>query len=268
MRNVILLQRQELTDRHYVLNPDPEDDYWFEFAPGTMADYRKRYGEMFSLIIAGDEEVSNDYYAIPFPEVAHVFSEPFLSVRKNGKPRGWVGSIKNDRLEVRRFPDKLDIRPYKGLPLDGIEASIATSLDLFSNIGRTRDALVSLRVDQSIFRARVMENFGFCCALAGIREEALLVASHIVPWSIRTDIRLDPANGILLFSGYDSLFDKGFISFDDNLQVIVTPLDELYSSELQMLLREVKGRTLSKPRLFPINAEFLRWHRDNKLIKS
>jgi hypothetical protein len=261
-----LLQREELEDRHYIRKADPKQRYWFDFAASKMAIYRKRCGEMFSLIIVGDEEATDDYYAIPFPEVAHIFSDPFLSLDENGAKRRWVGFIDHDRLKITHFPDRVDVKPYKGLPPFAIETSIAASIDL-SFTGHTRDGLVSLRVDQSIFRQRVMENFGFSCALTGIREPEILVASHIIPWSIREDTRLDPANGILLYSGYDALFDKGFISFDDKLRVVVTQLAEACSYELQIVLLNLEGKLLRKPLRQPINTDFFRWHRDNKLLQ-
>jgi hypothetical protein len=267
MQNLVLLQREALEKRHYIRKAEPKQRYWFDFASNKMAAYQKQYGESFSLIIAGDENVANDYYAIPFPEVSHIFSEPFLSVDENGTRRRWVGAIDFDRLKVTRFPNRIDIKQYKGLSLSQIDKSIELSIDA-SFEGRTRDSIVAVRVDQSVFRQSVMENFGFACALSGITEPEILVASHIIPWSVRKDTRLDPKNGILLYSGFDSLFDKGFISFDDKLRVIITPLIDACSSDLQILLKTIEGKCLSKPQFHPINPDYLLWHQNNKLLKT
>jgi putative restriction endonuclease len=267
MQNFALLQRETLEKRHYIRKADPKQRYWFDFASNKMALYQKQFGESFSLIIAGDENIANDYYAIPFPEVSHIFSEPFLSVDENGTRRRWVGGIDYDRLKITRFPDRIDIKPYKGLSLSQINSSLELSINT-SFEGRTRDSIVAVRVDQSVFRQSVMENFGFACALSGITEPEILVASHIIPWSIRKDTRLDPKNGILLYSGYDSLFDKGFISFGDELRVIITPLVEACSSDLQILLKGIQGKILSKPQFHPINPDYLHWHQNNKLLKA
>ena len=267
MQNLALLQREALKKRHYIRKADPKQRYWFDFASSKLAFYQKQFGESFSLIIAGDENIADDYYAIPFPEVSHVFSEPFLSVDENGARRRWVGSIDYDRLKVTRFPNRIDVKQFRGLPTSQIEQSIEASIDA-SFEGRTRDSIVAVRVDQSVFRQAVMENFNFACALSGITEPEILVASHIVPWSIRKETRLDPKNGILLYCGFDSLFDKGFISFDDNLHVIITPLLDACSVDLKNLLKEIEGKSLSKPQVHPIKAEYLHWHRSNKLLKA
>ena len=52
-----------------------------------------------------------------------------------------------------------------------------------------------------------------------------LIASHIQPWrDSGNDQRLDGENGLLLTPTVDHLFDKGFISFEDSGELIVSPV--------------------------------------------
>jgi predicted restriction endonuclease len=52
-----------------------------------------------------------------------------------------------------------------------------------------------------------------------------LIASHIQPWrDSSNDQRLDGENGLLLTPTVDHLFDKGFISFENTGQLIVSPV--------------------------------------------
>jgi putative restriction endonuclease len=52
-----------------------------------------------------------------------------------------------------------------------------------------------------------------------------LVASHTKPWRDSTnEERLDGENGLLLTPTIDHLFDKGFISFEDKGDLIVSPV--------------------------------------------
>ena len=46
---------------------------------------------------------------------------------------------------------------------------------------------------------------------------ALLLASHIIPWTAcETDAeRLNPDNGLILSALWDAAFDKGLVSFTD-----------------------------------------------------
>lgn len=54
--------------------------------------------------------------------------------------------------------------------------------------------------------------------MTGITDLALQRASHIIPWAdCQSDAeRLDPSNGLLLSSLWDSAFDAGLVTFEDN----------------------------------------------------
>lgn len=61
------------------------------------------------------------------------------------------------------------------------------------------------------------------CPITGITEEALLIASHIKPWSVCEDNeKIDPKNGFILSPLYDKLFDRGFITFTPDRRVKIT----------------------------------------------
>jgi predicted restriction endonuclease len=62
-----------------------------------------------------------------------------------------------------------------------------------------------------------------CCAVTEVDDTALLVASHIKPWrDCSNSERLDPYNGFLLLPHLDHLFDKGFISFEDSGEILIS----------------------------------------------
>lgn len=77
------------------------------------------------------------------------------------------------------------------------------------------ERLVIQRVGQDVFRRALLEYWNFECPLTGIRDEALLRASHIVPWSQceSDEERLDVHNGLLLSALWDAAFDKGLVTF-------------------------------------------------------
>jgi len=91
----------------------------------------------------------------------------------------------------------------------------------------------------------------------------LLTASHIIPWSHKKNFRGDISNGICLYIEYDALFDKGFISFSDDLELIVTSEVSKLSQQLQDKLKEVEGQKLRQPSKKPLNIEYLDYHRKN-----
>ncbi|CRK83003.1 HNH endonuclease [Neobacillus massiliamazoniensis] len=84
-----------------------------------------------------------------------------------------------------------------------------------------KERIVKTRIGQSLFKQKLLSQ-SKQCALCGVNDERFLIASHIKPWSISTnEERLDVNNGLLLCPNHDSLFDKGYISFDEkgSLQV-------------------------------------------------
>ena len=50
----------------------------------------------------------------------------------------------------------------------------------------------------------------------------LLNASHIIPWNVNVERRADPRNGIALNALYDRAFDRGLITFDEGLRLVVS----------------------------------------------
>ena len=81
--------------------------------------------------------------------------------------------------------------------------------------------MVLSRIGQGKFRKDLLKKYKKCL-LTGISHTALLVASHIKPWKDCNDKeRLDSKNGLLLSSLMDKLFDRYFITFDENLRLIV-----------------------------------------------
>ena len=82
--------------------------------------------------------------------------------------------------------------------------------------------LVKARRGQGLFRSRVelIEN---ACRITGVSEKAHLRASHIKPWRDATDSeKLDGNNGLLLAPHVDHLFDRGYITFDDDGRLITS----------------------------------------------
>ena len=98
-----------------------------------------------------------------------------------------------------------------------------------------RIALRKSRIGQGKFREDVLVRWGGKCAVTPIEKPELLVASHIKPWSVCDSSRekLDPNNGLLLSVGYDSVFDKGFVTFDEGGRIVIS--DHLDSWEPQIL---------------------------------
>ena len=83
--------------------------------------------------------------------------------------------------------------------------------------------LVRSRVGQGQYRNN-LERHEAGCRITDITDKRFLTASHIKPWVKSNDFeKLDGNNGLLLSPHIDRLFDRGYISFQDNGQLIFSP---------------------------------------------
>lgn len=99
---------------------------------------------------------------------------------------------------------------------------IETEVSNLALEGKERVALVKTRVNQGIFRERLLKKYHTCC-LCKVENQALLTASHIKPWvASNSEEKLDAENGFLLCPNHDALFDGGFISFEDDGTIIIS----------------------------------------------
>ncbi len=93
----------------------------------------------------------------------------------------------------------------------------------------TRQAVVLARRGQGLFKQNVMKR-EHRCRLTHVDRPEHLRASHCKPWrDASNDERLDGENGLLLTPDADHLFDRGFISFDDGGDVLVSPVAHVES---------------------------------------
>ena len=79
------------------------------------------------------------------------------------------------------------------------------------------------RKGQGDFRKAVFELIDRC-PVTGVAQKGLLIASHVKPWRdcINLHERLDGNNGLPLSPHVDRLFDKGFITFGERGELIVS----------------------------------------------
>lgn len=87
-----------------------------------------------------------------------------------------------------------------------------------------KTALIKSRIGQGTFRDKVLLHWTRC-AVTGFSDTSLLIASHILPWRKSTNVeRLDPWNGLLLSPNLDKAFDQGFITFEVDGAIRLSPL--------------------------------------------
>jgi putative restriction endonuclease len=125
-----------------------------------------------------------------------------------------------------------------------------------------RTALVQARRGQGVFRDNV-RSIERACRVTKVERMEHLVASHVQPWrDSSNDQRLDGENGLLLTATIDHLFDKGFISFEDSGQLIVSPVADPKS--LKRMGVDSVGR-VNVGAFSQGQRRYLEFHRENVL---
>ncbi|WP_438026381.1 HNH endonuclease [Sorangium sp. So ce233] len=114
------------------------------------------------------------------------------------------------------------------------------------------------------FATSVKNNYGWACAICGITEREFLSAGHIARWAADPLNRLNPANGICFCALHDKAFEHGFISLDDDLHIIVSPLiDPL--SPLGQVIAGLARRRVRPPSASSPDRRLLAAHRNERL---
>lgn len=144
---------------------------------------------------------------------------------------------------------------------DALEAAVRNDAGLDET---TRRAVVEARRGQGRFRLNV-EALERGCRVSGVTDPRLLRASHVKPWrSCATSAeRLDGNNGLLLCPNVDHLFDRGYVSFEDDGRVLVSHLAD--AAQLALL-----GVATSPPSdvgpFSPGQAAYLAFHRGSVFL--
>jgi putative restriction endonuclease len=128
-----------------------------------------------------------------------------------------------------------------------------------------RLAIVTARRGQGLFKQNVMR-IERCCRITKVDRIEHLRASHCKPWrDASNEERLDGENGLLLTPNADHLFDRGFISFEDDGEVLVSPVAHRQSLGKMGLdvsaPQNVGGFTDAQKR-------YLDFHRENVFLAS
>jgi putative restriction endonuclease len=128
-----------------------------------------------------------------------------------------------------------------------------------------RQAIVFARRGQGLFKQRVMA-IERACRITRVARPEHLRASHCKPWRDATnEERLDGENGLLLTPSIDHLFDRGFIGFEDDGQVVVSPVAH------RDALRRMGVDPERPPRVGAFSSgqrHYLEYHRENVLLRS
>lgn len=123
-----------------------------------------------------------------------------------------------------------------------------------------KDRLIKSRLGQGIFR-KSLSDYWQGCSVTGYQFSKFLIASHIKPWrSSNNNERMDMFNGLLLIPNLDKAFDKGFITFKKNGNVVISDL--LQKRELLGIKSDLRVKLTDQ------HQQYLEYHRDIVFVEA
>lgn len=125
---------------------------------------------------------------------------------------------------------------------------------------KEKKELVKVRLNQTLFRRKLIEYWNGKCSVTGCEKTDLLKASHIKPWRdcVKNSESVNVYNGLLLIPDLDAAFDAGYISFADDGRIMISgKLSEKDKSKLG-IDPDMKLRKMN-----PEHQKFLKYHREN-----
>jgi hypothetical protein len=158
------------------------------------------------------------------------------------------------------------VRPVSTDDLDSWERKIEQGVATDPSIPETeRLAIIRARKGQGLFKERVGK-IESKCRITGVENSVHLVASHCKPWRDATnEERLNGENGLLLTPSIDHLFDRGFIGFENNGDVIISPV--AHRQSLQRM--GIDTTAVINVGVFTSGQkQFLDFHREAVLLQS
>jgi putative restriction endonuclease len=121
--------------------------------------------------------------------------------------------------EVDALVDEITQRAGSQFPDEIAEEALLQRTDIPS---ATKVELVKARRGQGVFRTN-LEAVETACRLTGLLDRRHLRAIHIKPWRHASDAeKLDGCNGLLLSPHLEHLFCRGYISFADSGELLVS----------------------------------------------
>ena len=128
---------------------------------------------------------------------------------------------------------------------------------------------IKARLNQNVFREMTLQNYRNACCITGTPLPQLLTASHIKPWALcKDDERLNPSNGLCLAKSQDAAFDKGLITLDEDLKVVLSKSirDHMTVASIRDNFLQHEGKPIAHAARFRPSPDFLEYHRDKIFV--
>jgi putative restriction endonuclease len=206
-----------------------------------------------------------DYRTEPDPEIGCIIlSSPFFFDREH-----WIPVPENWHANIVRGKIYDTNEPLDGRLFDQVMRCFERAQSLSEMVAESpgdrygSGYLVYPRIGQGAFKVMVTEAYHRRCAITGEKTLPVLEASHIQPYS-QNGPHLT-SNGLLLRRDIHALFDRGYITVNEDYQIEVSKrIKEDYGNGREYYalhgkkLVEIPERPEERP-----SKQFLLWHNEN-----
>lgn len=163
-------------------------------------------------------------------------------------------------LKIRNVEDNklyIYIKPF--FYIDELEEE-TKEIEIAIETGNTT-RITQDRRGQAKYRRDLLDRMP-ACIITKVTEDRILEACHIKPHSVcNEDEKYDKKNGLILTPTYHVLFDMGFITFEDNGKIRISP----FLSNLNKQRLRIEDNTLYR---IPSDCSvYLEYHRNNVFNK-
>ena len=176
------------------------------------------------------------------------------------KSQGITGLVHGAKLELevwKEFYNNPELLAYESECLiaqfsgKGLEESSEISLQDLPQ-GKEREVVIRQRVNQSFFRAAVMNSYNFRCCISGVQKSELVEACHIVDWAENEANRTNPRNGLCLNPFLHKAYDKLLISITPDYGIVMSDnmLENIDNNDTLTYFSQLNGSKIHLPDRF------------------
>jgi len=202
----------------------------------------------------------------------------FASFDPSLKVRGIKGASNASKLDKKIWDEYYE--NWEELPFESetLRAQIENkSIVELNNIdetilpkdGKTREAVVKVRVNQSFFRKSILASYNNTCCITGLKRPELLIAGHIKTWSEDKKNRLNPRNGIAINALHDKAFEIGLMTITPDYKIKISKeiLKEKDQVTFEKYFLDYDNTEIFLPSKFLPDKNFLMHHNNERFQK-
>lgn len=184
------------------------------------------------------------------------------------QPDSWARSIvvgktyDTDTAEGLRLWEQV-MAAAEAAPAMAQRSGVAEQQAVYAGPRYGEPRLIPPRLGQGAFRLAVTDAYRRECAITGGRVLPALEAAHIQSYSSGGEHSV--SNGLLLRRDIHSVFDAGYLTFDEDMRVVVSDRvrTEFNNGNEYRRLQGERLRLPPNPKFHP-DPSRLQWHRDRK----